>query len=162
MPIVDQLLRLKRIRESARERDVLRERRALGAAAEALERTAEQRRQRDAQRQEQEHQMVARLCAGPVKVREIEWTRVDIDGLRQQAEQDADEEEQARARREEARGVWRAAQQVHREAIRAAEKFQALADRERQRRLDALERQAERELEDFKGRVVERALEAAA
>lgn len=159
MRIVDSLLRIKRIRESAREQEVLRERRALDAAAEALERAAEHRRQRDAQRQEQERQMVARLCAGTVKVREIEWTRVDIDGLRQQAEQDASEEEQARVRREEARDVWRAAQQQHREAIRAAEKFQSLADQERQRHLEALEQQAERELEDFRVRVVELELE---
>lgn len=161
MVIVDSLLRLKRVRESAREQDVLRERRALDAAAEALERAAEHRRQRDAQRQEEERQMVAKLCAGTVKVREIEWTRVDIDGLRQQAEQDAADEEQARARREEARGVWRAAQQEHREAVRAAEKFQELADLEERRRRQALEYQAELELEDFKVRAVELELEEA-
>ncbi|NIM42016.1 MAG: YscO family type III secretion system apparatus protein [Xanthomonadales bacterium] len=162
MQIVDGLLRIKRIRESAREQDVLRERRALDAATEALERAVEHRRRRDEARQTQEQQMVARLCAGPVKVREIEWTRVDIDGLRQEADKDRTEEEGVRARREEARDVLRAAQQVHRAAVRASEKFQLLADRERESRLEAMERQADLELEEFRVRAPESELEAAA
>jgi len=103
--------------------------------------------------------MVARLCAGPVNVREIEWTRVDIDGLRQEADKDRTEEESVRLRREEARDVLRAAQQVHRAAVRASEKFQLMADRERVSRLEAMERQADLELEEFKVRVPEVELE---
>lgn len=152
MHIVDGLLRLKRLRESAREQEVLRERRALDAATEALERASEQRRRRDEQRLAQERQMVARLCAAPVTVRDIEWARVDIDGLRQDAQRDLAEEEGARSRREDVRGSLRTAQQVHREAVRAAEKFQTLSDRERSMRLETLERLADLELEEFRVR----------
>ena len=159
MQIVDGLLRIKRIRESAREQDVLRERRALDAATEALERAVEHRRRRDEARQTQEQQMVAKLCAGPVNVREIEWTRVDIDGLRQEADKDRAEEEGVRSRREEVRDLLRAAQQVHRAAVRASEKFQLMADRERASRLEAMERQADLELEEFKARAPDVELE---
>lgn len=152
MHIVDGLLRIKRLRESAREQDVLRERRALDAATEVLERISEQRRRRDEQRLTQERQMVARLCAAPVSVRDIEWTRVDIDGLRQEAGRDLAEEEGARSRREDVRGSLGAAQQVHREAVRASEKFQTLADREHIARLERLERLADLELEEFRVR----------
>lgn len=152
MHIVDGLLRIKRLRESARQQDVLRERRALDAATEVLERASEQRRQRDEQRQSQERQIVARLCAAPVKVRDIEWTRVDIDAMRQEAERDLAEEESARTRREEARGALRTAREVLREAVRAAEKFQSLSDQQRAERLAALERLADLELEEFRVR----------
>ena len=153
MHIVDGLLRIKRLREHARQQDVLRERRALDAATEVLERARERRRQRDEQRQSQERQLVTRLCSGPVKVREIEWTRVDIDAMREEAQRDEAEEVSAREQRETARGVLRTAREVLREAVRAAEKFQALSDRQRSEQLAALERLADLELEEFRVRI---------
>lgn len=155
MHIVDGLLRIKRLREHARQQDVLRERRALDAATEVLERASEHRRRRDGQRLLEEQKLVASLCAKPVKVRDIEWTRVDIDALHQEAQRDLAAETGARERREEARGVLRTARQVLREAARAAEKFQTLSDRQRIEQMAALERQADLELEEFRVRTPE-------
>lgn len=152
MQVVDGLLRIKRIRERASEHGVLRARHALDEATEALEQVAEQRRQRDEVRQAQERRMVEGLCASPVRVREIEWVRVDIDGLRQKADADLKEEEGARVHRDQTREGFREAVKARKEAARASEKFQELAERERAARAEATERAADLELEEFRVR----------
>ncbi len=152
MAVVEGLLKIKRVRENACEQDVRRARAALDEASTALERAEQLRRQRDEERQAQERDMVARLCAGPVGVRDIEWVRVDIDGLRLQAAEDLKQEEAARQRREEEREGVRVAVKARQAATRIVEKFVTLADRERAERLLNAERLADLELEDFKAR----------
>jgi hypothetical protein len=99
--------------------------------------------------------MVARLCAGAVSVRDIEWVRVDIDGLRHQATEDLQQEEAIHARREQEREGVRAAMRARQAASRITEKFVSLADREHRARLAEAERLADLELEDFRVRASE-------
>lgn len=155
MGVVDGLLKIKRVRENACEQEVRRARTALDAATEALERAEQQRRERDEQRQAREREMVQRLCAAPVSVRDIEWTRVDIDGLRLQAGEDLKHEEAARALREQELEGVRAAIKARQAATRITEKFVSLAEREHSARLAEAERVAEVEMEDFKSRVLD-------
>jgi phage protein D len=109
----------------------------------------EQRRQRDAQRRAQELKMVADLCAAPVRVRDIEWVRVDIEGLKQAGVRDQEAQEQARVRRDQVHEGWREAVKARQLATLAAEKFRELAQRERARREAEAERLADLELEEF-------------
>lgn len=155
MGVVDGLLKIKRVREDACEQEVRRVRTALDEATAELERIERERRERDNQRLAQETAMVQKLCAAPVNVREIEWTRVDIDSLRQDAEVDRQHEEQARVSREEVRDGLRVAIKARQEATRISEKFVTLAERERQQRLADQERSADLEIEDFKARVLD-------
>lgn len=155
MGVLDGLLRIKRVRESACEQEVRRARAALDEATAELEQVERLRRDRDEERQREERNMVSRLCAAPVNVRDIEWVRVDIDGFRMKAKEDLQREEQARARREEVREGIRAALKARQFATRVVEKFVALAERDRTARLAEVERLADLELEEFKARVPE-------
>lgn len=155
MGVVDGLLRIKRVREDACEQEVRRTRLALDEATAAHERAQQQRRQRDAQRQAQERAMVACLCAGAVSVRDIEWVRVDIDGLRHEAAEDLQREEAAQAHREQERENVRVAMKARQAATRITEKFVSLAEREHRARLAEAERLADLELEDFRVRASE-------
>lgn len=155
MSVVDGLLRIKRVREDVCEQAVRRARMALDEASAALERAQQGRRQRDGERQAREREMVARLLAGAVGVRDIEWVRVDIDGLRRQAAEDLQQEEAAHARREQERDGVRTAMKARQIATRITEKFVSLAERDRRARLTEAERLADLELEDFRARAPE-------
>jgi type III secretion protein O len=148
MEIVQGLLRVKRIREELRQRELSRARQELDLAARELLEQQQRQRDRQLEREQRESSLYADVMSRVVVPRELDDLHWEIKAMAQQAQDDAQAVEQAQQQRDQQREAVSAASQAWRAAARSRDKFLDLQRRElAQRALDE-EAQADAELED--------------
>jgi len=152
MDVIGGLLRIKRIREDSRERELREARRALDHATLVLEETQASQQQRDDQRRSRTDALYASVCSRVVVLQDLEDLRLDLEIMKGEALADARAVEEAAGRRQERRDAFVTATQAWRDASRASEKFADLAREQQILRLEQAERLAELELEDHPAR----------
>jgi hypothetical protein len=152
MDVINGLLRIKRIREDAREAEMKYAKTQLELATEAVRRATEEQQKRDRERTEREQSMYADVCSRLVVVRELDDLKFEMDAMKEAAKVDAqavvDAQSQRQKRRlsfDEAVGAWRL-------AAHATKKFEDLSEEERIERAKHMEWLADLELEEHAGR----------
>jgi len=148
MEIIDELLRIKRIREDVRERELRAARNALESATQALVDAREGEKTRTDERRQREEVLYANVMSRKVYVREIDDLHVDIGIMKEEAVQDAQAVEQAAQERDVRREGLSAANAAWRLAAQATQKFKDLQHESGLQRAAEAERAADLELED--------------
>jgi type III secretion protein O len=148
MGVLDELLHLKAWREGKAER-------ALADGRAALAESARMAEQADAALADyrdwsarHEQSLYADVCSRAVRPRELEYLREDVAVLRVREAELDDLRLRAQRRREESEAALGSVREAHRQAVKAREKFERLADLQaEEHRVDA-ERAEDAEAED--------------
>lgn len=148
MGVIQGLLRIKQVRESAREGEMRRARARLDEAVAALRQARDDQQRRDAERSARERALYADVCTRPVVVRELDELRLDVEHMRGLAQLDRQAVEQAEEERARRRELTTTAEEAWRQAAQTVQKFESLADAERDEERARAETSADLELEE--------------
>jgi type III secretion protein O len=148
MDVLKDLLRIKIFREEKAERAVAKARLALLEADESLHQARQALKDFKSESIRREKAMYAELCTRLVVLREIEDVRVDVDLMKEKAEQLKEQVEAAELARAEAAQQEELARIAHRDAVRMREKFEELLRTVTEERDLELSHQEELEMEE--------------
>ncbi|MES3002887.1 MAG: YscO family type III secretion system apparatus protein [Pseudomonadota bacterium] len=148
MDVIDGLLRLKKIRQDSREREMRQARGRLDDAARALREARELQQKRDRERKEQERAMYDDVCNRVVVLRNLDALRLDVEILQQEAQVDATQVTEAGTARDSREKDLTTAVQSWQDAARLTRKFTDLAEQAALERSLEAERLADLELEE--------------
>lgn len=148
MSVFNDLLAIKRFRESQAELAVARQRQLLAEAERLREEARERLEKFRAWAKQREREMYGDLCSRVVRVREIEDVLQGVAGLRQGESQHATQVEEADAQAQRTAEALARSRQDHRDAVRMTEKFVELAQVHWDEHLKEVERKEDLEMEE--------------
>lgn len=148
MDVIDGLLRLKKIRQDGREREMRQARGRLEDAARALREAHERQQERDRERKEQERAMYDDVCKRVVVLANLDALRLDVEIMQQEAQVDATQVTEAGTARDSREQELTTAVQSWQDAARLTRKFTDLAEQAALERSLEAERLADLELEE--------------
>ena len=154
MEVIEDLLRIKRIREESREAEMRRARKQLELAVEELKQARDAQDRRDKERAERERKLYEELFARTVVVRELDDVKFEVQAMRAAAQADAQAVMDAQSQRQKRRETFDEMVKAWQAAAQTKQKFEELAAEGREARARHVEWLGELELEEHPARNV--------
>lgn len=154
MSVISGLLKVKQIRESARQGDMSRARSAFHEAADTLAQARQLQANRARERRQAEERMYADLCSRVVRLVDIEEANHEVNHMRELSRQDQQQVADAQQHRDHCSVRAEEAEQIWRIAAQGTRKFEYMAEEEASLLALEAERAADGELEEHQTRSV--------